>query len=53
MSVNESSKIVIYASRVILQIVALLTDVLRGIIYARNLFIVKATGHYFSLNLKE
>ncbi len=42
MSVNDASRIVIDNSRVMLQILASLTDNSRGIIYNRNLFIVQA-----------
>jgi hypothetical protein len=45
MSVSDPSRIVIDDSRVMLQIVAPLTDNFRGIIYNRNMLIVQATGH--------
>ncbi len=45
MSVTDASRIVINDSRVILQIVASLTDNCRGVTYDRNLFIVQATAH--------
>jgi hypothetical protein len=45
MSVNDTSKIVIYKFRVTLQIVGSLTDDSRGIIYNHDMFIVKAIGH--------
>ena len=44
MSGNDISRIVIDDSRVLLQIVASLTDDSRGVIYNRNMFIVQATG---------
>ncbi len=43
MSVNDASWIANDDSRVMLQIVASLTDDSRGIVYDRYLFIVKAT----------
>jgi hypothetical protein len=43
MSVNDASKIELDDSRVVLQIVALLTDNSRGIIYECNVFIIQAT----------
>ncbi len=43
MSVNDASRIVIDNSRVMLQIVASLTDNSIGVIYNRNMFIVQAT----------
>jgi hypothetical protein len=42
MSVNDACMIVIGNSRVMLQIVVSLTDDFRGIIYDRDMFIVKA-----------
>ena len=42
--INDASKIVIDNSRVMLQIVASLTDGFRGIIYDRIMFKVQATG---------
>ncbi len=45
MSVNDASRIVIDYSRVTLQIVALLTDDSRGIIYYCNMFIAQAIGY--------
>ncbi len=44
MSENDAPRIVIDYSRVMLQIVALVTDDSRGIIYDCNMFIVQATG---------
>jgi hypothetical protein len=44
MSVNDTSMIIIDNSRVVLQIVASLTDDSRGVIYYCNVFIVQATG---------
>jgi hypothetical protein len=44
MSENDASRIIIDYSRVMLQIVALLTDNSWGIIYDCNMFIVQATG---------
>ncbi len=44
MSVNDTSMIVIDNSRVMLQIVASLTEGSRGVIYDRNVFILKAVG---------
>ncbi len=44
MSVNDSSSIVIDYSRVMLQIVASLTDNSRSIISEHNMFKVQATG---------
>ncbi len=49
MSVNDASKIIIEDSRVMLQIVAPLTDNSRGVIYNRNMFIVAATRSFFKL----
>jgi hypothetical protein len=43
MSVNDASRIVIDDCRVMLQILASLTDDYRGIIYNCNMFIVQAT----------
>jgi hypothetical protein len=43
MSVNDASSIVIDDSRVMLQIVAQLTDDSRGIIYDFNMFTLQAT----------
>ena len=43
MSVNDASWIVIDDSRVMLQIVASLTDDSRGMIYERKMFIVQVT----------
>jgi hypothetical protein len=43
MTVNDASKIVIDNSRVMLQIVASLTDDSRGVIYNCNMFKVQAT----------
>ncbi len=42
MSLNDASRIIIDNSRVMLPIVASLTDDSRGIIYDRNMFIVQA-----------
>ncbi len=47
MSVEDASRIVIDVSRVMLQIVASITDDSRGIIYDCILFIVQATGINF------
>ncbi len=44
MSVNDASRIVINDSKVMLQIVASLTDDSRGIVYDHNMFIVQAKG---------
>ncbi len=44
MSVNDASKIVIDAFRVMLQVVVSLTDDSRGVIYGHNMFIVQAAG---------
>ncbi len=44
MSVNDSSRFVIDDSRVMLQIVASLTDDSEGIIYGWNMLIVQAKG---------
>ncbi len=44
MSVNDATGMVIEDSRVMLQIVASLTDDFRGVIYIHNMFIVQATG---------
>ncbi len=44
MSVNDASRIIIDYSRVMLQIVASLTDNSRGVIYDHNMFIVQAIG---------
>jgi hypothetical protein len=46
MSVNDASRIVIDDSRVMLQIVASLTDNSRGIIYDHNMLTVQATGKW-------
>ncbi len=43
MSENDASRIVIDNYRVMLQIVASLTDDCRGVIYDRNMFIVQVT----------
>jgi hypothetical protein len=43
MNENDASRIVIDTSRVMIKIVASLTDNSRGIIYYRNMFIVQAT----------
>jgi hypothetical protein len=48
MSVNDAFRIVIDDSRVMLQIVASLSDDSRGIIYDCNMFIVQATGFVLS-----
>jgi hypothetical protein len=42
MSVNDAFRIVIYDSRVALQIVTSLTDICRGVIYDHKMFIVHA-----------
>jgi hypothetical protein len=42
MSENDASRIIIDSSRVMLQIVASLTDDFRGVIYNPNMFIVQA-----------
>ncbi len=44
MSVNDAPGMVIEDSRVMLQIVASLTDDLRGVIYNHSMFIVQAAG---------
>ncbi len=44
MSVNDASRIVIDDSRVMLQIVASITEDSRCVIYDCNMFIVQATG---------
>jgi hypothetical protein len=44
MSVNDTSRIIIDDSRVMLQIVASLTDDSRGVIYNHNMFLVLATA---------
>ncbi len=44
MSVNDACRIVIDDSKVMLQIVASLTDDSRGIIYDSNMFIIQAIG---------
>jgi hypothetical protein len=44
MNVNDTIRIVIGYTRVMLQAVASLTDGSRGIIYDHNMFIVQATG---------
>ncbi len=44
MSVNDASRIIIDNSRMILQIVASLTDDSRGVTYNHNMFIVQASG---------
>ncbi len=44
MSVNDASRILKKNSRVMLQIVASLTDDSRGIIYDHNVFIVQVAG---------
>jgi hypothetical protein len=43
MSKNDATKTMIDRSRVMVQIVASLTDDSRGVIYYRNMFIVQAT----------
>ncbi len=45
MRVNNTSRIVIDDSRVVLKIVASLIDDSRGVIYDCNMFIVQAPGH--------
>ncbi len=53
MSVNDTSRIIIDDSRVMLQIVASHIDDSRGISYDFNMFIVQATDVYAKLsNLK-
>ncbi len=58
MNVNDASRIVIEGSRVMLQIVASLTDDSRGIVYNNIMFIVQATLvvakllEYFIIELK-
>jgi hypothetical protein len=58
MNVNDASRIVIEDSRVMLQIVASLTDNSRCIIYYCNMFIVQAASvvakllEYFVIELK-
>ncbi len=42
MSINDDSKVVIYDSRVMLQIVPSLTDKSRDVIYNCNMFILQA-----------
>ncbi len=44
LSANDAPRIIIDASRVMLQIVASLTDDSRGIIDDHNMFMVQATG---------
>jgi len=44
MSVNDTSMSLIEDSRVMLQIVATLTDDSRGVIYNRNMFIVQGSA---------
>ncbi len=44
MSVNDASRIIIGNSRVMIEIVASLSDDSRGVIYDCNLFIVQAIG---------
>jgi hypothetical protein len=51
MSVNDASRIIIDASRVMVQIVASLTDYSRGIIYDHNMFIVEVTGSISKITL--
>ncbi len=51
MSVNDSSRIVIDKSRVMLQIVVSFTDYSRSIIYDCNMFIVEATGSISKITL--
>ncbi len=48
MSVFDASRMVIDYSKVMLLIVASHTDVSRGIIYYRNMFMVQATGVDYS-----
>ncbi len=48
MSINGSSRIIIYNSGVTLQIVASLTDDARGVIYDRSMFIAQATSDNYS-----
>ncbi len=48
MSVNDASGILIDGSRVMLQIVALLTDHSRGVLYYNNMFTIQATGVIFT-----
>jgi len=45
MSVNDTPRIIIDNSRVMLQIMVSLTDNSRGIIYESNMFIVQATTY--------
>ncbi len=45
MSLNDTSRIVIDNSRVMLQIVVSLTDNSKGVFYNRNMFIVQAKIH--------
>ena len=45
MSLNDATRIIIDDSRVVLQIVASLTDNSTGIIYNCNMFIVQATAY--------
>jgi len=49
MSLNDASRIVIYNSREMLQIVGPLTDDFRGIIFNCNMFIVQAAGRVFNI----
>jgi hypothetical protein len=44
MSVNDASRIVIDESRLMLQIVASLTDDSKGVIYNYSMFIIQVTG---------
>ncbi len=55
MSVDDASGIIFDDSRVMLQIVASLTDDSKGNIYAHNMLIVKATGVniFFSSSLVQ
>jgi hypothetical protein len=45
MSANDTCRIIIDDSRLMLQIVASLTDDSRGVIYNHNMFIVQATAY--------
>jgi len=46
MSVNDTSRIVIYASILMFQILASLTDDLIGNIYDHNMLVVQANDHW-------
>ncbi len=52
MRVNDAFRVIINAPLVMLQIVASLTNDLRGIIYDHNMFIVQAIGDCVKKNLR-